>query len=246
MRGRAIGVSVVALAALVATAAAQAGETTSPSGLVQSTEVVHTPATPSRSRDRPAGAKLRLTFSVRRVDGAPPPSLNRLRIQLPKGLILNARRFPECQLAKLQAFGPSACRRGARIGRGTVVGDARPVVPNPVGGVVTAFNAKFGTPPRRRVLLYMRPSLGPAFINVGTLAREGRRWMLDIVVPITGFFQQEPPITRLDLTLGTTPRGVPFVANPRRCAAPGYRWTFEAYYFNSEVVTTPANAACTP
>jgi hypothetical protein len=174
--------------------------------------------------------------------------LNRLRIQLPKGLILNARRFPECQLAKLQAFGPSACRRGARIGRGTVVGDARPVVPNPVGGVVTVFNSKFGTPPRRRVLLYMRPALGPSFVNVGTLARERGRWVLDIIVPPPKILICPCPgdsaLTRLELTLGATRGRISFAANPRRCKPPGYRWTFEAHYTIGEVVTTPADAPC--
>jgi hypothetical protein len=131
---------------------------------------------------------------------------------------------------------------------------ARPVVPNPVGGVVTAFNAKHGTPPRRGVLLFMQPSLGPTFVNVGTVLRERGRWVLDILVPTMKILIcpcNESVISRLDLTLGATrairgARKVPFVANPRRCVAPGYHWTFEGHYTTGAALTTTADAPCAP
>src|SRR5215207_1196833 len=66
-----------------------------------------------------------------------PPIMNRIVIRFDKGGKFNARKFKRCSLAKLQARGPNGCPSGSKIGTGTGVGMAKPVVTDPVNGKLT-------------------------------------------------------------------------------------------------------------
>ena len=94
----------------------------------------------------------------------------------------NASKFPRCKLASLQAKGPKGCPSGSKIGTGTGIGLARPVVEDPVNGKLTIFNgAKVGG--RDTVLVYVFPDLGPTFVSVGKVIKTGGKYTLDFNIP---------------------------------------------------------------
>jgi hypothetical protein len=55
--------------------------------------------------------------------------LARTEFRAAKGFVVNHRAFPICRMAVLAERGPSACPRNSRVGRGTVLIDARPLFP---------------------------------------------------------------------------------------------------------------------
>ena len=126
-----------------------------------------------------------LSINIGSTDDTPgalqPPIMNRIVIKLPGGKY-NASKFPRCKLAVLQARGPNGCPRGAKIGSGTGVGLARPVVEDPVNGKLTIFNGeKQGG--KDTVLVYVFPDLGPTFVSVGKVIKSGGKYTLDFNIP---------------------------------------------------------------
>jgi len=135
-------------------------------------------AKPSRA-NKPTG----LYVSIRSTDPAAlqPPIMNRIVMKLPNGKF-NPRMFSRCKLAKLQARGPKGCSRRSRIGTGTGIGMARPVVADPVNGRLTLFNgARIGG--RDTILVYVFPDLGPTFVSVGKVKKRRGGYTLDFNIP---------------------------------------------------------------
>ena len=101
-----------------------------------------------------------------------PPIMNRIVIKFNKGGKYNFAKFPRCKLPSLQAKGPNACPSGSKIGSGTGVGRALPVVEDPVNAKLTLFNgSKVGG--KDTVLVYVFPDLGPTFVTVCKISLEG-------------------------------------------------------------------------
>jgi len=106
---------------------------------------------------------LKVDFTVSEPGQPQPPILNRVVIKLQKGGKYNSSKFPRCKLASLQAKGPKGCSSKSKIGSGTGIGRALPVVEDPVNGKLTLFNgAKVGG--KDSVLVYVFPDLGPTFV----------------------------------------------------------------------------------
>jgi len=137
-------------------------------------------AKPNRA-NKPVGLNVTFQISDDTPGALQPPIMNRVVIKLPGGKY-NARHFKRCRLARLQARGPKGCPRASRIGKGTGVGMARPVVQDPVNGKLTIFNgARQGG--RDTVLVYVFPDLGPTFVSVGKVKKRGGKYNLDFTVP---------------------------------------------------------------
>jgi hypothetical protein len=87
-----------------------------------------------------------------------PPINTRVQISFPKGGKWNGKKFPKCTASKLNSGGPKACPGKSKIGTGTGVGYAKPVVTDPVQGKLTIFNGG------NSILVYVFPDLGPTFV----------------------------------------------------------------------------------
>jgi hypothetical protein len=87
-----------------------------------------------------------------------PPVNNRIQISFSKGGKWNGKKFPKCSASKLLSRGPKGCPGKSKLGTGTGVGYAKPVVTDPVNAKLTLFNGG------NSVLVYVFPDLGPTFV----------------------------------------------------------------------------------
>jgi hypothetical protein len=131
-----------------------------------------------------AGKPTALKVSILSNDpaAAQPPIMNRIVIKLDGKAKYNASRFKRCKLSSLQLKGPKGCPSGSKIGTGTGVGMAKPVVTDPVNGKLTLFNGQ-RSGGKDTVYVYVFPDLGPTFVSVGKVSRGGGKYMLDFDVP---------------------------------------------------------------
>jgi hypothetical protein len=235
---------------------AVADEATSPSGQVQALDVVHLPNKRSASKRKARSTKVRVTLSLRRTDGTKPSPTTGVKVHLPRGMILNYNKFRKCSLSRLQSQGPRGCPRGSRIGTGSLKADATPVVSEPVGGTVTAFNGA-----GRTLQLYVVPELSSPLTIVGKLSRapEGPyENLLDFNVPLVPTLPGQPnaTLTYFQVTIGGTTkkrqrvRGrrrtvkIPYIANSTRCVDRTYPWRFDFTYENGEQLRPVDAAPC--
>jgi hypothetical protein len=93
-----------------------------------------------------------------------PPIMNRIQITFPKGGKWNGSKFAKCSLSALQSKGPKGCPGKSKLGTGTGVGYAKPVVTDPVQAKLTLFNGG------NSILVYAFPDLGPTFVTVCKIA----------------------------------------------------------------------------
>jgi hypothetical protein len=102
------------------------------------------------------------------VKGQPPPQKTQI-IRVAKGVQFNGKYFARCKLAALQARGPSACPPASKIGTGTGLGSARPIL-DQVSAKLTLFNGeKKGG--KDTVYVFTLPDVGPTFVVVGTVSK---------------------------------------------------------------------------
>jgi hypothetical protein len=87
-----------------------------------------------------------------------PPVNNRIQISFPSGGKWNGPKFPKCSASALLAKGPKGCPSKSKLGTGTGVGYAKPVVTDPVNAKLTIFNGGSS------ILVYVFPDLGPTFV----------------------------------------------------------------------------------
>jgi hypothetical protein len=181
-----------------------------------------------------------------------PPIMNRIVINLPGGKY-NGSRFPRCKLKVLQAKGPRGCPRGSKIGTGTGIGMAKPVVTDPVNGKLTLFNGdRSGR--RDRVLVYVFPDLGPTFVSVGNVIKKHGKYTLDFTIPPIKTLPSAPdasvvsvktktPIKKVTKRVRHKRRKYYLIIAPRKC---GGRWrgagTF--YFTTGETRTVQISQRC--
>jgi hypothetical protein len=102
------------------------------------------------------------------VKGQPPPQKTQT-LRVAKGVQFNGKYFARCKLAVLQARGPSGCPPKSKIGSGTGVGSAKPIVDS-VKAKLTLFNGeKKGG--KDTVYVFTLPDIGPTFVVVGTISK---------------------------------------------------------------------------
>jgi hypothetical protein len=206
-------------------------------------------AKPNRA-NKPTG----LYVKIESTDPAAPqpPIMNRIVMKLPNGKF-NAKRFPRCKLAKLQARGPRGCPRRSKIGTGTGIGMARPVVTDPVNGRLTIFNgARIGG--RDTILVYVFPDLGPTFVSVGKVKKKRNGYTLDFNIPpiktlpsapdaSVTYVKTKTPVKRVTKKRKGKRKKYYLIVAPRKCKG---RWkgsgTF--YFATGETKTVSISQKC--
>jgi len=199
---------------------------------------------------KPTGLNVRIQSSDPAADQ--PPIMNRILIKLNEGGKYNSSKFPRCSLPSLQAKGPKGCPSKSKIGTGTGVGYAKPVVTDPVNAKLTIFNgAKVGG--KDTILVYVFPDLGPTFVSVGKISKKrsgGFDYNLDFNIPPIKTLPNAP-----DASVGTVDTKTPkktikkgkrkfaLIIAPKKCKG---TWKAEGQFFfaNGTTVTTPYSAKC--
>ncbi|MGH2978684.1 MAG: hypothetical protein ACRDLQ_03485 [Solirubrobacterales bacterium] len=198
--------------------------------------------------NKPTGLKVSFTSADDTPGALQPPIMNRVVIKLPGGKY-NASKFPRCKLASLQAKGPNACPRRSKIGRGTGIGLARPVVEDPVNGKLTIFNgAKQGG--RDTVLVYVFPDLGPTFVSVGKVIKRRGKYTLDFSIPPIKTLPSAPDASVTSVKTNTPRKSIRkgkrkhyLIIAPRRCKRT-WKATGTFYFATGETKTVSYKQRC--
>jgi hypothetical protein len=195
--------------------------------------------------NKPAGLKIKLASSD---TAAPqPPIMDRITIKLNAGGTYNGSKFPKCSLSALNAKGPKGCPSGSKIGSGTGVGYAKPVVTDPVSAQLTIFNGG------SQIFVYVFPDLGPTFVTVGKVIhkKDGPYdYTLDFTIPPIKTLPSAP-----DASVGTVDTNTPkkiikkgkkkiaLIITPKKCKG---TWKAEGnfHFATGETVKTPISQKC--
>jgi hypothetical protein len=204
-------------------------------------------ASPNKA-NKPTGLKVNIGSTDDTPGALQPPIMNRIVIKLPGGTY-NASKFPRCKLAVLQARGPTACPSKSKIGSGTGIGLARPVVEDPVNGKLTIFNGdKQGG--RDTVLVFVFPDLGPTFVSVGKVIKKGGKYTLDFTVPAIKTLPNAPDASVTSVKTNTPRKSIKkgkrkhyLIIAPRTCKG---TWKASAtfYFATGETKTVSFSQKC--
>jgi hypothetical protein len=181
-----------------------------------------------------------------------PPIMNRIVIKFNKGGKYNFSKFPRCNLASLQAKGPNACPSGSKIGTGTGVGRALPVVEDPVNAKLALFNgSKVGG--KDAVFVYVFPDLGPTFVTVCKISLKPQGsfdYTLDCSIPPIKTLPSAPDASVVTVKTKTDKKTVkksgkkyPLIVAPKKCTG---KWKSEAQFFfaTGATATTKYSGKC--
>jgi hypothetical protein len=195
--------------------------------------------------NKPAGLKTHIASTD---SAAPqPPIMNRIVIKLNAGGKYNGSKFPKCKLSALNSKGPKGCPSGSKIGTGTGVGYAKPVVTDPVNGKLTIFNGG------SQIFVYVFPDLGPTFVTVGNISHKktgAYDYTLDFKIPPIKTLPSAP-----DASVGSVNTSTPkkfvrkggkkiaLIITPKKCKG---TWKAEGDFFfaTGEKVVTPVSEKC--
>ena len=209
----------------------------------------------AKAKPARAGKPTGLYVSIRSSDpGAfQPPVMNRLAITLPGGKF-NGKRFPHCNLEKLIAKGPKGCPRRSRIGKGSGVGMARPVVTDPVQGKLTLFNGnrRHG---KDRIFVFVLPDLGPTFVSIGTIHKRHGKYRLDFNIPPIKTLPTAPDASVISVKTKTPRKRIVkrrhgkrhkyyLITAPRKCRHHKWRGSAKFYFVTGETVTAKFSQRC--
>jgi hypothetical protein len=206
-------------------------------------------AKPNRA-NKPTGLHVKIHSSD--LAAPQPPIMTRLVIKLPGGKY-NASKFPRCKLSALQAKGPQGCSKRSRIGKGTGVGMARPVVTDPVHGKLTIFNgARQGG--KDTVLVFVLPDLGPTFVSVGKVTRKRGKYTLDFTIPPIKTLPSAPDASVVSVDTKTPVKRVVkrrkgkrkkyyLIVAPEKCRGK-WKGSGTFYFANGETRTVPVSQKC--
>jgi hypothetical protein len=193
----------------------------------------------------PAGLKVKIVSSD---PAAPqPPIMDRILIKLNAGGTYNGSKFPKCNLSALQTKGPKGCPSGSKIGSGTGVGYAKPVVTDPVQAKLTIFNGG------SKIFVYVFPDLGPTFVTVGDVIhkKDGPYdYTLDFKIPPIKTLPSAP-----DASVGTVDTNTPkkiikkgkkklsLIVTPKKCTG---TWKAEGnfHFTTGETIKSATSQKC--
>ncbi len=208
-------------------------------------QVAFTSSVTPNKANSPAGLKVKIVSSD---PAAPqPPIMDRITILLNAGGQYNGSKFPKCSLSALQSKGPKGCPSKSKIGSGTGVGYARPVVNDPVSAKLTIFNGG------NKVYVYVFPDLGPTFVTAGDIIHKKNGpydYTLDFKIPPIKTLPSAP-----DASVGTVDTNTPkkiirkgkkkisLIVTPKKCTG---SWKAEGdfHFTTGEVVKTPITEKC--
>lgn len=208
--------------------------------LADQTQTLDATVSPARkgTKRKPRNVALELAAVTATTDNSKASPSRRAQFLLPRGMKLNASRFPRCQQATVESDQLGNCPRKSIVGAGTATIDARPVVGDPVPTTVTVINCTPTDAPR--LCVYLRPETGQPVNLLGTIrpatAPYGR--LLDVDIPRLDTVPGSQPatLTHLQFRIRASNRGrvrrrartFAFVEAPTSCPRAG--WPFQATF----------------
>lgn len=171
------------------------------------------------------GLTVRTVFHVRDDTGVKPIPLTNTTLRFPKGAKVNAKYFKKCSRSALETKGPSGCPSASKIGSGTALGDARPIISD-VKARITMYNGQpqSGNP---TILIYAVPEISSPLTIQAELKRQRSGpygYVLDVDVPTIPTLPNQPnasvtffDATTLDRTVRRRGRKIHYIEGPIVC-----------------------------
>jgi hypothetical protein len=170
-----------------------------------------------------------------------PPVNNRIQISFQKGGKWNGPKFTKCSVSSLQAKGPKGCPGKSKLGTGSAIGYAKPVVTDPVNAQLTLFNGGSS------VLVYVFPDLGPTFVVTCKIVGG---YSLDCAVPPIKTLPSAPDAATATVKTKTTPKNIKakgkkvgLIVTPKTCKK-SWKSSATFSFTTGEKVTTPFTQKC--
>jgi len=196
------------------------------------------PFSPSKA-NKSAGVTVNYVITDPALDQ--PPVNNRVQISFPKGGKWNGAKFPKCTESKLLASGPKGCPSKSKLGTGTGVGYAKPVVTDPVQAKLTIFNGGSS------ILVYVFPDLGPTFV---VTCKISGGYNLDCVIPPIKTLPSAPDAATTTVKTKTTAKSIKkngkkigMIITPKKCKK-SWKSSAKFSFTTGETVTTPYSQKC--
>ena len=198
-------------------------------------QVAFTASVNPNKANKPAGLKIKLVSSD---PAAPqPPIMDRITIKLNAGGKYNGSKFPKCSLNALNQKGPKGCPSKSKIGSGTGVGYARPVVTDPVQAKLTIFNGG------NSILVYVFPDLGPTFVVTCNITGG---YNLSCAIPPIKTLPSAPDaaVGAVSTKVGVKKKGkLGMLVTPKKCKG-SWKYTAKFSFTTGETVTAPGTQKC--
>jgi hypothetical protein len=191
-----------------------------------------------------------------------PPPLKQVVIRFNQGGKFNGKLFPKCKFSELQSKGPKACPKGSKVGSGTAVASAKPII-DQVNARVTIYNGapKNGVP---TVLLYNVPDISSPITVQGTVQKKSPvscangagkcDYVLTFDVPQIPTLPNAPPASVLSVKTKTKlvyvkkkKHGkkvkIPYIGAPTKCSG---KWVADATisFYDGQTSTSTASLPC--
>jgi hypothetical protein len=196
------------------------------------------PFSPSKA-NKSAGVSVNYVITDPALDQ--PPVNNRVTITFPKGGKWNGPKFPKCTASKLLASGPKGCPSKSKLGTGTGVGYAKPVVTDPVNAQLTIFNGGSS------ILVYVFPDLGPTFV---VTCKISGGYNLDCVIPPIKTLPSAPDAATTTVKTKTKANSIKksgkkigMIITPKKCKK-SWKSTAKFAFTTGETVTASYSQKC--
>lgn len=222
----------------------------------QQTLLIQARLSPSTAGARDVTVSFHYEYGSTRPPQQPPYNMKTITLVMPRGLVVNPAAAPACTQSQInQAKGNLAkCPRRTIIGHGSVVANARPLVPKLITGTATVYNTvdnvgaaePKGT---RNLILWVKTSNGgDQMFPFRAMRGSGGRVKLVASLPKPaqpGVTRGTVTVQRLDLSVSGSVTGS-FNTNPAVCAG---SWQFKLMivnYFRQPPITAYDRVKCKP
>jgi hypothetical protein len=179
----------------------------------------------SDKKKRFGGLTVRTKFTVTDDTGVKPVPLTKTTLRFPKGAKVNAKYFKKCSRSALETKGPAGCPSASKIGSGSAIGDAKPIIAD-VKTKITMFNGQpaNGNP---TILIYAVPDISSPLTIQAELKRQrggNYGYVLEAAVPTIPTLPGQPnasvvffDATTLDKTVKRKGRKIHYIEGPIVC-----------------------------
>lgn len=244
MRGRSV-VAVVAALALAGFGASSAFGVTNTLEQEFGVKLIKQPP------GQPWAIGLNVHSTIDTTTGDKPSTMKSIVFLFPHAKV-NAKYFKTCDPVRLGGAGPKACPAGSKLGSGTALADARPLV-NPVHATLTMYNAK---PKNGNPVFIFYAQATEVAVNIVIQAELKKAsgkygYRLDVPIPriptLPG--QDDASIHDIDIDVAATTRSkgktIYLLQAPTSCPSGGFPFQTTFNFNDDQTLTSSSAISCT-
>jgi hypothetical protein len=192
-----------------------------------------------------------LGANIGTTDGTKPSALSKAVFLFPHATV-NAGAFPHCTIGILKSKGTKGCPAGSRLGKGTSLIDASPLL-NPAHADVTMFNGPRSHGSPTFLFIAVAQEVQVTEYLQGTLQKQNGRFGYKLTMPfphiptITGFPDASISQFTVNVQAFTRRHGrqVPLLEAPTSCPAGGWLFEGDFSFFDGQSSSARNSIGCT-